>query len=238
MGSVTSYDVTKGHKKRNELPNFSSDDVSSGSGSDTEDEMNNNGPLQSNKNNNTTNTKNENRIQRNDNSKPDTIYPTPKPRSVQSKMSTSSSSNISSSKSSDSKRAIDATTSKHKRSDTESSNERFIPKSSHLPPDIKQSEKTEKMRNSDILVNSAENVKQVDNVHKYDNDELINDKTVSKQKTKSSNSKPYLDKVPNEEESHGNDIDVQPKVQLGRSKSYIDIDSGLNASKGLRYDMI
>ena len=98
MGSVTSYDVTRGSRKRNQLNNLSSDEDEDDEFVDTEEE---NEPIVNAKhgqNISTTNiiaSKGNRRTTQTENK-----LPKAKPRSIQSKMSTGSSSNVSSYKSS------------------------------------------------------------------------------------------------------------------------------------------
>ena len=98
MGSVTSYDVTRGSRKRNQLNNLSSDENEDDEFVDTEEE---NEPIEDTKHGKTIHTTNiiaskgNRRTTQTENK-----LPKAKPRSMQSKMSTGSSSNVSSYKSS------------------------------------------------------------------------------------------------------------------------------------------
>ena len=71
MGSVTSYDVINGQKKRHELTNFSSDEATSGSDSETGNEINNNGRLMKNASNRSNMSKNDIKMQKKIDSIPD-----------------------------------------------------------------------------------------------------------------------------------------------------------------------
>ena len=235
MGSVTSYDVTKGHKKRHELPNFSSDEVTSDGGSDTDDEMNSNGRLPNAKDNNVNNVKSDNKMQRKSENDLDSVYPKPKPRSVQSKMSTGTSSNISSSKSSDSNRAIDSSTIKYRKSDVKNSDKSLSPKSPRLTSNTKSSEITQKVKNNNKTNNVDVNI-ELNSVRKNDNDKLASDQTRSSHQANTSSNRSYQNAKSNiQERPAEEDSNVNSKGQLGLSKSYADLEGGFSDTKGLRY---
>ena len=232
MGSVTSYDVINGQKKRHELPNFSSDEATSGSDSERENEINNNGRLMKNASNKSNMSKNDIKIQKKIDSIPDSKYPKPKPRSVQSVMSTGSSSNISSSKSIDSNRAIDSPTVKSRKSINENSSKSNIQYSPNQKIQSKQSKTVPKMREQDHSDSNADRNERIENVRKHEgNGKYLSEQNNSTQGSNTANSKSHSNNdscVPDEI------VDVKSKGQLGRSKSYIDLDGDTNANKGLR----
>ena len=231
MGSVTSYDVINGQKKRHELPNFSSDEATSGSDSEREKEMNNNGRLMKNASNKSNISKSDIKMQKKQESVPDSKYPKPKPRSVQSVMSTGSSSNISSSKSIDSNRAIDSPAVKNKRGINENSSKSNVQNSPNLKCQSKQSKAMQKIREQDHSDNNACKSENVENVRKHENGNYLNEQNNSTQDSNYANSKSHLN---NDSCMPDNNVDVKSKGQLGRSKSYIDLDGDTNANKGLR----
>ena len=131
MGSVTSYDVTRGSRKRNQLNNLSSDENEDDEFVDTEEE---NEPIDNakhSKNISTTNiiaSKGNRRTTQTENK-----LPKAKPRSIQSKMSTGSSSNVSSYKSSSPNSANEALVkNENRKSSSDISSKSSASKSPHL----------------------------------------------------------------------------------------------------------
>ena len=231
MGSVTSYDVINGQKKRHELPNFSSDEATSGNGSETENEMNNNGRLIKNASDKSNISKRDIKMQKKIDSIPDSKYPKPKPRSVQSVMSTGSSSNISSSKSSDSNRAMDSPTVKIKKGINDNSSKSNVQNSPNLEIQSKQSKTMQKMREQKHHDSNADKNEHVENVVNHENGKYLNEQNNSTQDSNTANSKSHSN---NDFCMPDKNVDVKLKGQLGRSKSYIDLDGDTNANKGLR----
>ena len=107
MGSVTSYDVTKGRKKRHQLPNYSSDEVTSEDNEDSDEDIepvkNRNESQNISNNGNREEVKSQKKLINQDGK-----FPKPKPRSLQSKMSIGTSSNSNSSKSYSSSNDLEA----------------------------------------------------------------------------------------------------------------------------------
>jgi hypothetical protein len=227
MGSVTSYDVTKSRKKRHQLPNFSSDEVTSDGVDDSEEEKISTEHSSSEKNARNHDNR-DNKMQRKT-TNPEKTYPKPKPRSVQSKMSTGTSSNMSSSKSNSSNSVIEPSFTKETGKDIDKSSKSSTPKSPHLTSVTKIHESAQPVSQTyDASNSSGTNAKQMQTINKF-NGEDISDK---RKDNVSKNNSFVIDNII-DENTEGN-RNVQMKGQLSRSKSTVDLDGGANSNPGLR----